>query len=100
MQGERTIVHLKFQSTLTELELKKIVENRKEKVREIKGLFSFYCHYNDETKTLGATYIFENIDLARAYIGNFMINGLGPKYGIIPMTLKIDMAQIKKEFQF
>ncbi len=100
MQGERTIVHLKFQSTLSELELKNILDNRKEKLKNIRGLFSFYCHYNEETKTIGATYIFENIDLARIYIGRFMIEGLGPKYGVIPMTLKIDMAQIKREFQF
>ncbi|GAA4271970.1 hypothetical protein U6A24_10700 [Aquimarina gracilis] len=100
MRDEKTIIHLKFQSTLHESELYKIAEKRKEEFKKVRGLLSFIYHYNEETKTIGGTYIFENIIFARAFIGRFMIEGVGPRYGIIPMSLKIDIAQIKEELEF
>ncbi len=94
---ERTIINLKFKSKLSKKELYEILKIDKEDLKRTKGLLSLICHYNEETQTIGGTYIFKNIICARAYLAAFLTDGIGPKYGVIPMTLKIDIGDIKDE---
>ncbi|MGY3791882.1 hypothetical protein [uncultured Aquimarina sp.] len=96
-QKERTLVNLKFKTTLPIEELEKISTERKRILKKTKGLISFFCYTNDETKTIGGIFIFESLILANQYVGKFLTDGLGPKYGVIPMTLKIDIGSIKEE---
>ncbi|WP_378175526.1 hypothetical protein [Aquimarina sp. SS2-1] len=95
MQTKKAIVNLKFKSNLSLEELSKVSRERKQILKNTKGLISLFLYTNDETKTVGGTFIFENIELAHQYLGKFMTEGLGPKYGVIPMTLKIDVGCIK-----
>ena len=96
-KDEGIIVNLKFKSNLSKEEINKITEIRKEELENTEGLVSLICHYNEETHTIGGTYIFKNILYARTYLEDFLTNGIGPKYGVIPTTLKIDIGTIKNE---
>jgi hypothetical protein len=80
-------------------EVCKISTNRKQILKKTEGLISLFCYTNEETNIIGGTYIFENIQLAHQYLGQFLTQGIAPKYGIIPVTLKIDVASLKEEIQ-
>ncbi len=99
MQHKKTIVNLKFKSNLPTEKVCEISKTRKTLLKNTKGLISLFCYTNEETNTVGGTYIFENIQLAHQYLSQFLTEGLGPKYGIIPMTLKIDIGCLKDEIQ-
>jgi len=99
MENKKTIVNLRFKSNLPTDEVCKISTNRKEILKNTEGLISLFCYTNEETKTIGGTYIFENIQLAHQYLGKFLTEGIGPKYGIIPVTLKIDIGSLKGEIK-
>ncbi|MBP2830738.1 hypothetical protein J8281_00945 [Aquimarina sp. U1-2] len=96
MNTQKAIVNLKFKSNLSIDRLNEISEDRKDVLKSTKGLISVFCYTNEETKTIGGTFIFESIQLAHQYLGQFLTNGLGPKYGILPMTLKIDVGCLKE----
>ncbi|MFD2565119.1 hypothetical protein [Aquimarina rubra] len=97
MNKKKAIVNLKFKSNLSIEDINKVSRERKEILKKTKGLISLFCYTNDETKIVGGTFIFENIELAHQYLGKFMTEGLGPRYGIIPMTLKIDIGSVEGE---
>ncbi|MBQ4820560.1 hypothetical protein [Aquimarina sp. MMG016] len=99
MQRKKAIVHLKFKTRFSFDNVVKVTQERREILKNTKGLISLFCFSNDETKTIGGTMIFDNIELAHHYLGRFMTEGLGPKYGIIPMTLKIEVSTITDEIQ-
>ncbi len=96
MENKKTIVNLRFKSNLPTDEVCEISTDRKQILKNTEGLISLFCYTNEETKTIG-TYIFENIQLAHQYLGQFLIQDIGPKYGIIPVTLKIDIGSLKDE---
>ncbi|SEL95447.1 hypothetical protein SAMN04487910_3703 [Aquimarina amphilecti] len=99
MQNEKAIINLRFKSNLTIEKVCEISNTRKNLLKNTKGLVSLFLYINEETNTIGGTYIFKNLQLARTYLKQFLTDGLGPKYGVIPMTLKIDVASLKDEIQ-
>ncbi|KAA1242707.1 YdhR family protein [Aquimarina sp. RZ0] len=99
MENKKTIVNLRFKSNLPADEVCEISTNRKQILKNTEGLISLFCYTNEETNIIGGTYIFENIQLAHQYLGQFLTQGIGPKYGIIPVTLKIDIGCLKDEIQ-
>ncbi len=99
MQNEKTIVNLRFKSNLPTEKVCVISENRKQLLKNTEGLISLFCYTNEETKIIGGTYIFKNIQLAHQYLGQFLTEGLGLKYGIIPVTLKIEIGCLKDEIR-
>ncbi len=92
MKEEKTIIDLKFQSTLSTRELRTLIENRKKKLIHTEGLISLFCNSNETTNTVEGTYIFQNIQFAEKYLEDFLIKGIGPKYGAIPRTLRIKIS--------
>ena len=99
MQKKETIINLRFKSELSTEKVCKITEARKNLLRNTKGLVSLFCYTNEETNIIGGIYIFENMQLAHQYLGRFLIEGIGPKYQIIPMTLKIDVVNLIEEIK-
>ncbi|KZS38886.1 hypothetical protein AWE51_15000 [Aquimarina aggregata] len=97
MENSKAIVNLKFKSDLSTEELCEIAKRRKSILQNVKGLITLFCYTNEETNTIGGTYIFENLQLAHQYLGEFLTKGVGPEYGVIPMTLKIDVGCLKDE---
>ncbi|TSE09154.1 hypothetical protein [Aquimarina algiphila] len=97
MQNEKVIINLRFKSILSTEEICKLSDDRKYLLKNTKGLISLFCYINEETNTIGGTYIFRNMELAQHYLGLFLTEGLGPKYGVIPKTLKIDIGCLKDE---
>lgn len=97
MQNEKAVINLKFKSVLCDKDLKQVSAERKRILKKTEGLISLLCYTNDETKTIGGIFIFQNMRLANQYIGKFLTEGLGPRYGIIPKTLKIDVGYVKDE---
>ncbi|PKV50209.1 putative monooxygenase ydhR [Aquimarina sp. MAR_2010_214] len=99
MQDKKAIVNLRCKSNLPTEEICKLLDRRKHLLKNTKGLISLFCYINEETNTIGGTYIFKNMKLAQQYLEQFLTEGFGPKYGIIPMTLKIDIGCLKDEIQ-
>ncbi len=99
MNTKRAIVNLKFKSSLSVEKINEVSKERKILLRNTKGLISVFCYTNEETKTIGGTFIFESIQLAHQYLGQFLTEGIGPKYGVIPMTLKIDIGNLREEIK-
>lgn len=95
IQNEKAIVNLKFKTTLPLEDLEKVSSERKRILKKTRGLVSLHCYVNDETKTFGGIFMFEDIRFANQYLENFLTEGMGPKYGIIAKTLKIDIGAVK-----
>ncbi|MBQ0733381.1 hypothetical protein [Aquimarina celericrescens] len=99
MSDQKAIVNLKFKSNLPIESVNEVSKEIKNVLINIKGLISVFCYTNEETKTIGGTFIFESIEFAHQYLGQFLTDGLGPKYGVIPMTLKIDVGNLQREIK-
>ncbi len=96
-RNEKAIINLKFKSNLSLSDLGKVSKEREQVLKNTEGLISLFCYTNDETKTVGGTFIFESTESAHQYLGKFMTEGVGPRYGVIPMSLKIDIGSLKGE---
>ncbi len=99
MQNEKAIVNLRFKSNLPTEKVCEISKDRKKTLKKTKGLVSLFYYANEETSTVGGTYIFKSIELAHQYLAQFLTDGVGPRYGVIPKTLKIDISSLKDEIQ-
>ncbi|MHA7056935.1 hypothetical protein ACWGOQ_0006925 [Aquimarina sp. M1] len=97
MNYKKAIVNLKFKSNLSMESIGEVSKEKNQMLKDTKGLICLFCYTNRETKTIGGTFIFRNIEFAQQYIGKFLTEGFGPRYGIIPMTLKIDIGTIEEE---
>ncbi len=93
----KTIVNVRFKSTLSEDKLYEISTKNQNEIANVKGLIIKYYYINPETNTIGGTYLFENIDQARDYLRHFFLKGIGLQYGIIPDTLKMEIGNINLE---
>ncbi|WP_298546470.1 YdhR family protein [uncultured Aquimarina sp.] len=96
---EKAIVNVQFKSNLSQQRLQKISSNYMDTLENVEGLIRKYYYINTETKTIGGTYLFDNIKLARNYIRHFLVRGIGPRYGIIPDTLKMQTGIIQMEIE-
>ncbi len=97
MSNEKIIVNVQFKTSISQDKLTEISNQSLEEMAKIKGLIIKYYHINPETKIVGETYLFENLKLARDYLNNFFLQGIGPKYGIIPETLKMETGIVYME---
>ncbi len=93
----KAIVHLSFKINVPKEDVSAIFENRRKNLTRSNGLVSFFCYWEENTSTVGATYIFESRLKAEIYIRDFLIDGLGPKYNVIPQTLTIKTQEIVTE---
>ncbi|WP_158597010.1 YdhR family protein [Aquimarina sp. BL5] len=96
---EKAIVNVQFKSYLSQQRLQKISSNYMDTMANVEGLIKKYYYINTETKTIGGTYLFDDIKLARDYIRYFLVKGIGLKYGIIPDTLKMQTGIIQMEIE-
>ncbi|WP_299439983.1 YdhR family protein [uncultured Aquimarina sp.] len=97
MSEKKAIVNVQFKSNLSPQRLQKISSNHLDTMANVEGLIKKYYYINPETKTIGGTYLFDNMKLARDYLRYFLIKGIGLRYGIIPNTLKMETGIIQIE---
>ncbi|MHA7057769.1 YdhR family protein [Aquimarina sp. M1] len=99
MSIEKAILHVQFKSNLSTQRLQKISKSHIDMMANIEGLIKKYYYINTETKTIGGTYLFDDIQLARDYLRYFLMNGIGIRYGIIPDTLKMETGIVQIEIE-
>ncbi len=97
MSEEKVIINVQFKSNLSQKRLQKISNNHLDTMANVEGLIKKYYYINAETKTIGGTYLFDNMKLAREYLRYFLVKGIGLRYGIIPNTLKMETGTIQIE---
>lgn len=93
----KAIVNLSFKITVPKEEAIKVFEHRRKNFTKSNGFVSFFCCWEESTKMISATYIFESRAKAEAYVDTFLIDGLGPKYNIIPQSLTLKILDIFSE---
>ncbi|WP_226294288.1 YdhR family protein [Aquimarina algicola] len=96
---EKTLINIKFKSSLNAKEFNYVKKQRHKEIASIQGLVSLFCHYNEETEYIGGLFIFNDLQSAQNYLSDFLMIGLGLRYGIIANTLNIEISSLKEEIK-
>ena len=97
MKNAEAVLSVKFNSTLTDLELMKVCEDDLEIFRNVPGLLQKYYIVEDLTGAISGIYIFEDKTARAAFWASELARNIPARYGVIANTLRVeqyDMALV------